>query len=263
MTIQAKVSTILKSRLAGSQELLPTEKFNIYKGQALQIKSIAPAAHQHLAVELIDAPISRGYLYAPHWNYQEKEIILPASYYYQTDNPSGYGFRECCGTSNAMLANFLLNGELDSEAREKGIAQPESIYLKQLALYGDSTDHDANTRALRDFGIDSYWSTSLTLDDYYLSICSGIPVVMGLDYKGPDQGHIVCGVGFKLRDKIVVHDPYGAREGTTDYWLSNLPEAGKFDEYQIGSIIRLWLIGGLGWGRVVTAVKGVATVFAD
>jgi hypothetical protein len=261
MTITAKVSTILKARNLPSEQLEPHEKINILKGAILQVSKITPAPHQHLALELIESEFDRGFVYAPHWDYKPTKIVLPAKYYYQTDNPSGYGYRECNGTSNAIMLNYLLNGQLDATAAKNKIAQPESIYLDVLKRYGDTTDHNANTEALNQFGIDSYWSTSLTFDDYYLSIRNSIPMVLGLDYK--TAGHIVCGVGFELRDKIIVHDPFGAREGTTDYWLSNLPEAGKLDVYSIASMTKLWLVGGSGgWGRVVTRIDGIPTVFA-
>jgi hypothetical protein len=91
-------------------------------------------------------------------------------------------------------------------------------------------------------------------------------MVLGLDYKGPDQGHIVCGNGFLFPFKIIVHDPNGAREGGTNSWISNLPEAGKYDEYQIDTFSRIWQVGAdensrVGWGRIVQAVDGVKTVF--
>ncbi len=262
MTITAKVSTILKARNLPSEQLQPHEKINILKGEVLRVSRITPALNQHLSLELIDSEFSHGFVYAPHWEYQQVETVLPAKYYYQTDNPSGYGYRECNGTANAIMLNYLLNGKLDDTAARNKIAQPESIYLNVLKRYGDSTNHNANTEALNEFGIDSYWSTSLTFDDYYLSIRNSIPMVLGLDYK--DHGHIVCGVGFELRDKIIVHDPFGAREGTTDNWLSNLPEAGKFDVYSIASMTKLWLVGGSGgWGRVVTRIDGRPTVFAN
>jgi len=261
MTITAKVSTILKSRNLPSELLEPHEKINVFKGEVLQVSKITPAPHQHLALELLNSPFKRGFVYAPHWDHKPTKIVLPVKYYYQTDNPSGYGYRECNGTANATMLNYLLNGQLDATAAKNKIAQPESIYLDVLKQYGDTTDHTANTEALNQFGIDSYWSTSLTFDDYYLSIRNSIPMVLGLDYKV--AGHIVCGVGFELRDRIIVHDPFGAREGTTDYWLSNLPEAGKFDVYSIESMTRLWLVGGSGgWGRVVTRIDGRPTVFA-
>lgn len=263
MTIQAKIDTVLKSRLVESTQLAAIEKVNICKGQALQVERITPAKNQHLYVELVDQPFQSGYLYAPHWNYQEERIILPATYYYQTDNPSGEGYRECCATSNAIMLNYVRNGWLDSQAAERKIAQPESIYLEQLGLHGDTTNHAANTRALRDLGVDSYWSTSLKLDDLYASIRNGIPLVAGLDYKG--SGHIVTVVGFDVKKRtVIVHDPYGARLGASNEWLSNLPEAGKFDIYSLDTFEELWFPdGSQGWGRVVTCIMGVPTAFTS
>lgn len=266
MTIQAKVATILKARLVPSEQLTSAEKISIHKGQALQVKKVTPDKNQHLYVELIDQPLQAGYLYAPHWNYQEERVILPCSYYYQTDNPSGEGYRECCGTSNAIMLNQVRNGWLDAKAQDAGIDQPESIYLEQLARHGDTTDHDANTKALRDLGVDSYWSTSLTLDDLYTSIRGSISLVVGLDYK--NHGHIVTVVGFDLKKRtIFVHDPYGARMGATDEWIVNekhASERGKFDVYSLDTFELLWFPdGSKGWGRIVTHIMGVPTVFAD
>jgi hypothetical protein len=270
MTIQAKVATILKSRLAPSGELLPSEKLNIFKGQALQTKRVTAAPNQHLLLELVNCQFDRGYVYAPHWEYEDEEIVLPASYYYQDDNPSGYGFRECCATSNAMMVNYLLGGKFDTDAKQAGISQPEQYYLDALQEEGDTTDHDANTRTIRKFGIESFWSTSLTIEDFYTSIRNGIPMVMGLDYKGPNQGHIVCGVGFKLKKRVaIVHDPNGSRLGATNEWISNEPEAGKFDVYGLETLETLWFpkdedgVPALGWGRVVTHILGKPTIFAS
>lgn len=266
MIITAKVNTVLKAKLAPSEQLMPSEKRTIHKGKSLKIKKLIPVTSQDLLLELIDDKLDRAYVYAPHWEYEKEEITLPVNYYYQTDNPSGYGFRECCGTSNAMMLNYLLNGYLETEAKLDKLSQPEAVYLNRLAEYGDTTDHDANTRAIKSFGVDSYWSTSLTLEDYYKSIRNGIPLVLGLDYKGPDNGHIVCGVGFNTKAKIVVHDPYGARQGATDYWINNggdITEAGKFDVYGLGTFEALWFpSGSLGWGRIVTHINGLPTAFA-
>lgn len=268
MTIQAKVATILKARLAPSEKLTSAEKVNIEKGQALQVTKITPAKNDHLYVELINQPFNSGYIYVHHWNYQEERIILPATYYYQTDNPSGEGYRECCATSNAIMLNYVRNGWLDAQAKQKGITQPEAIYLDRLAHHGDTTNHDANTRALRDLGVDSYWSTSLTLEDLYIAIRNNIPSVVGLDYKGPDHGHIAVVVGFDIKKRtIVVHDPYGARLAGTDEWIVNekhASERGKFDVYSLDTFELLWFPdGSKGWGRIVTHVMGTPTVFAD
>ena len=269
MTVQAKVTTDLKTRLAQSKDLRASEKITIEKGQALQVKSVIFATDQHLLLNLVNHEFERGYVYAPHWQYEDRQIILPASYYYQGNNPSGYGYRECAATSNAILLNYLLKGKLDADAKREGVSQPESYYLDVLAEEGDTTDHSAHDRALRRFGIDSYWSTSLTLEDYHISIANDIPMVMGLDYKGPDQGHIMCGVGLKLKNRtVIIHDPNGSRLGTTDEWISNHPEAGRFDVYGLETVETLWFprdASGkrtLGWGRIVRSIDGKPTIFA-
>lgn len=258
MQIKSKVDTILKALPLPTSELEPDGKFNIYKDFDLECTNIALEQNDHISVDIDGFPIARAYLYAPHWQIPDDRIILPASYYYQIDNPSGDGPRECCGTSNAILLNWITNGRLDEIARQKRIEQPESIYLDRLAEYGDTTDHNANTAALLSFGIDSYWSTSLRPVDYFEAIRKQIGMVLGLEYKR--AGHIVFGVGFDINKRqLIIHDPNGAREGTTDYWISNSPEAGKFDEYSVDSFIKLWLPDGNGWGRIVTSIDGRPT----
>lgn len=273
MKVTAKVDTILKTRLPLSGKVLSkNEKETIKKGTELEVLSITPDKNDHLVIDLKDANAltsknPRGFIYRHHWDYPDESVLLSASYYWQTNNPSGQGPRECCGTANAILLNYLLEGKLDKQAAKKGISQPEAIYLDRLAHYGDTTNHQANTQALSDFGVESFWSTSLTLADLYLSLRNNIPMVMGLDYF--NHGHIVCGVGLKLlAGLLIVHDPYGARLGPSNDWLSLLPEAGKYDRYTLDTFCRLWFPKDengketLGWGRIVTSINGKPTVFA-
>lgn len=192
--------------------------------------------------------------------------ILKVSYYYQTDNLGGEGYRECCGTSNAALLNAVTDGWLDAEAKRLGIAQPEEIYLKRLfSEYGDTTDHDANTRCLRSFGIESSWRTNLTTADYVRSIDLDIPPVLGFEYK--QYGHIVIGVGYRKKDTknnqpwlAYINDPYGKRAGSSNNWESTAPTAGKLDVYSENTFNMVWK-GHLaeGWGRVVHSVRGKKT----
>jgi hypothetical protein len=273
MKVTAKVDTILKSRLPLSGEVLSkNEKETIKKGTEIEVSSITPDKNDHLVIHLkgantLSSKKPRGFIYRHHWDYPDESVLLPASYYWQTNNPSGEGPRECCGTANAILLNYLLGGELDRQAAQKGISQPEAIYLDRLAHHGDTTNHGANTAASADFGVESFWSTSLTLADLYLALRNNIPMVLGLDYFS--HGHIVCAVGLKLvAGLLIVHDPYGARLGPSNEWLSLLPEAGKYDRYTLDTLCRLWFPKDengddtLGWGRIVTSINGKPTVFA-
>ena len=189
--------------------------------------------------------------------------MLDVSYYFQSDNPSGDGVRECCGTSNAMMLNFVTDNSLDKEAKRLGIEQPEQIYLDRLADYGDTTDHGANTRCLLSFGVESEWFTNLTTQDFMNSINHRIPLVMGLCYK--NRGHVSLGVGYRLERVnepwiAYFNDPYGSRDEFRDSWLSNEPLAGKMDVYSKNTFEIVWQgFAGNGWGRLVSKVNGKST----
>jgi hypothetical protein len=192
--------------------------------------------------------------------------ILDVPYYYQIDNPGGQGFRECCATSNAMLLNSITDGWLDAEAKRLGISQPEQIYLDRLySDYGDTTDHNANTRCLRSFGVESEWRTDLTNRDYMRSIDNEIAMVLGFEYK--DSGHIVIGAGYRPKNLktgqpwlAYINDPNGQRRNTTNTWISNAPLAGKLDVYSENTFNTVWEGHlGKGWGRLVYSIHGKAT----
>lgn len=199
-----------------------------------------------------------------------KSKLLDVPYYFQLDNTGGRGYRECCGTSNAALANYLLGGQFDKTYKQLGFREPEDIYFKRLADYGDTTSHDANTACLKSFGIISHWRTNLSNDDYMRSIDLSIPMVLGVSYNnadGSDFGHVTLGIGYSLAvpEKrlpwfAIIHDPYGKRNGFRSEWLSNEPTAGKMEKYLEETFERIWHGKERdGWGRIVTEVKGVKT----
>lgn len=193
--------------------------------------------------------------------------IIECSYYFQRDNPSGEGERECGGTSNAAFLNQLTKNSLDIQAKEEGISQPEWIYLKRLRDFGDTTDHDANTRCLRSFGVESSWYTDLTNQDYMRLIDAGIAPVLGFNYK--ESGHIVHGVGYRPRNEKLgqkwvayINDPNGSRRESSDSWISNSATAGKLDVYSENTFNLVWEGHlGRGWGRIPHSINGVPTGF--
>jgi hypothetical protein len=161
-----------------------------------------------------------------------------------------------------MMLNFLLAKarvpSLTELSKGKRI-EPETVYLDVLSKYGDTTDHNANTRALKDFGIESYWATNLSFETLLKSLRSGIPLVMGLHYKA--WGHIVTGTGYNFdRSAAIIHDPFGARAGDSDNWAATGGDSGKADIYSDRVLQSLWCSGqNDGWGRIVTSVLGTST----
>lgn len=285
---QAIGNTFLKAKPISSQELANKEKIYVPEGHQFFITRYAPDRNQHTFMELASplttmdgvTRIQKVYGYAPHIKIDgdpapggssggsgnlpldtTKLIKLNVPYFQQNDNDSsvfGAGWRQCNTTSNCMLADYLLQGALTKAAKNKGYREPESVYMRIVAKYGDTTDHAAQTSALREIGINSYFSYSISSKDVMLSLSYGIPVVCGFAYKS--SGHICIIVGHDpVKRVFLVHDPYGIRYGASDSYDINAWAA--FDPYSYDTMQAIyWDMGNeAGWGRIVTSVNGQPT----
>ncbi|MCA6574718.1 MAG: C39 family peptidase [Pseudanabaena sp. M53BS1SP1A06MG] len=269
----AEADTFLKKRLLGSTDLADSEKIFIKKDQAFYFTEYSPDRNQHLFLTLASplpamdgkTQLQKVYAYDPHIKIDGENlnplIKLPVKYRSQLDNdPSifGPGWRQCNTTCNSMLADYLLSGELTKKAQVQGFPEPESVYMRIVRKYGDTTDHDAQTWALKEIGIDSYFSYSLSAKDILLSLKANIPVVVGFAYKG--SGHICLIVGHDPTQKVwLVHDPYGTRHGASDSY--DVGVGGAYDLYSYDVMQQIFWDGGgeAGWGRIVTSIKGKPT----
>lgn len=280
-------NTFLKSEPISSQDLSNREKIYVSKGHEFYIYRWAPDRNQHIYMELASplttmdgvTRIQKVYGYDPHIKIEgepdkpaggtggqldtTKLIKLNVPYFQQMNNDPtvvnmGGGWRQCNTTSNCMLADYLLQGKLSQAAKQKGYPEPESVFMRIVAKYGDTTNHDAQTAALKEIGINSYFSRSISSKDVMLSLSYGIPVVCGFAYRS--SGHICVIVGHDpARRVFLVHDPYGIRYGSSDNYEVNA--WGAFDPYSYSTMQRVyWDLGNeAGWGRVVTSVNGRAT----
>jgi hypothetical protein len=271
--ITARIDTIYKKHPVSSQDLEPSEKVMVKAGTRMPVSAISPDRFQHVKLQLVTPLLASDgttnlttvYAYQPHVEIEglPQAIKLPVKYRGQTDNdwhPTfGNGYRQCNLTSCSMLADFLLDGELSRTATAQGLKEPESAYQQLLAPYGDTIDHNCQTKALKDLGIESYYSQQrISADDLLLSLSMGIPVVIGVKYKS--GGHIVLLVGHDPeRNLWLVHDPFGTRHGASDSY--DIGIGGAYDEYSYDSFDRIyWDRGpGSGDGRIVTSVKGKPT----
>ncbi len=191
---------------------------------------------------------------------KEKFKKLEVPYFSQLDNDTAYhgpGYRQCNLTSCSMFLAYL-RPELVEKAKSEGYREFESMYGKILDKYGDTTDHQANTRALQYFEVDTYFSYTLSIEDLILCLQAGYPVVMGMAYKG--SGHMVVATGFDLdKQKIFIHDPYGIRDGAGNTYQVGVKAA--YDPYSLDLLKQIWVDQGkeAGWGRVTVSVKGKST----
>ncbi|MFZ9738119.1 MAG: C39 family peptidase [Prochlorotrichaceae cyanobacterium] len=266
-------NTFLKAKLLGSEDLKDSEKIFVPKDHVFYVVTCAPARNQHYELELASGLPARDgktqlqnvFGYIPHIDVEGAEtstiMKLPVKYCSQLDNdPSifGPGWRQCNTTSNTMLADFLLKGELSRQAKAQGYPEPESVYMRIVQKYGDTTDHGAQTKALRDLKIESYFSYSLSPKDVLMSLQKGIPVVVGFAYKS--SGHICIIVGYDPANQDwLVHDPYGTRHGASNSY--DVGVGGEYDRYTNAVMQQIFWDQGseAGWGRIVTSVNGQPT----
>ena len=198
-------------------------------------------------------------LYSPPKIPSEKYFTLNVPQYIQLNNTGGEGYRECNLTVNAALCQYL-TGALDPSYKSQGFREPEDVYATVLAKYGETTDHLAQTKALRDFGIESYFSYNTNVDELAQMLRLGFPVVMGVDYKS--SGHMVLAVGISEQG-IIVQCPYGIRAGAHDWWYEKFGQNAhaKQDLFTWGLVKQIFTVNSYddGWARVITAVNGQKT----
>lgn len=266
-------STWLKARSLASVDLTDSEKIFMEAGKNFAVTQWYPARNQHLRLVLASPLVARDgktklqevFAYDPHIKVEgedaEKVIKLPVRYSSQLNNDTNYfgpGWRQCNTTSHSMLVDFVLKGKLTEMAKQQKKLEPESVYMGYVAKHGDTIDHSAHTKALRELGIDSYFSYTLSAKDLLMSLAAGIPVAVGFAYKG--SGHICLIVGHSPKEKVwFVHDPYGTRYGATDSY--DVGVGGVYDHYSYDVMQQIFFDQGhdSGWGRVVTRIEGKPT----
>lgn len=170
--------------------------------------------------------------------------ILNVPYFPQTDNYRDAD-RTCNSSSCAMCLEYFKPGTL------KG-AKGDDAYIQKVFAIGDTTNHEVQTRVLKDYGISSDFRYNLGFSDIDRELSAGRPVVIGILHRGtlsaPAGGHLLVVVGKKGED-YVVNDPYGSLNDGYTGPVTN----GKGAVYKKSDLIYRWLTKGkdkTGWGRV-------------
>lgn len=139
---------------------------------------------------------------------------LNVKYQSQNDNLSGTGYRECFSSSCAMIAMYWGKVANDDE------------YNKIRARYGDTTDPNAQVKALESLGLKPTYIQNGTVATLETEIDEGRPVAVGWLHKGPVSnpsggGHWTVVIGYN--DSHWIHnDPNGVADlvngGYTNNW---------------------------------------------
>jgi Peptidase_C39 like family len=215
--------------------------FQSYQGQPHQNASLKwlQANTQPKTMEGFTQMWSDWNLTAP----KKKELRLKVPYYQQVDNK--YEPMRTCNTSScAMVAKFL----------GSKIASDDAYYQKVIK-HGDTTDHNAQTKALAEVGIKSVWRTDLGFSDLDASLESGLPPVIGVLHRGtlasPTGGHMIVVIGKTVSQDYICHDPFGSLLDAGGGYTGNVNN-GNAVVYPRYVMTRRWLPEGekSGWGRL-------------
>ena len=130
-----------------------------------------------------------------------------STYYSQRDNYT-MPHRTCNSSANAMYLDWLRR----STGREP--LGGDDGYLSTVLSIGDTTEHWAQTSALKRYGFDTVWNTDKDYDKVSELLQAGIPVVVNILHRGtlaaPKGGHIIMLVGENKSSGInTAQDPYG------------------------------------------------------
>jgi len=166
------------------------------------------------------------------------EKILKVQYFSQNDNASGTGYRECFSSTSAMIAAFY------------GRVRNDDAFNAIRAKFGDTTDSQAQIRALRSLDLDARFVTNAAVGLLEAEILAGRPVGVGWLHHGPVKaptggGHWTLCIGF-TPEAIVMNDPNGEADMVAGGYVNNSNGAGV--RYSRKNWLRRWEADGPGTG---------------
>ena len=167
---------------------------------------------------------------------------LMVPYFSQRDNASGQGNRECFSSSCAMVAAYY------------GKVKGDDEYNVIRARFGDTTNADAQVKALQSLGLKASFITDGTEALLQNEIKEGRPVAVGWLHYGPSSapiggGHWSVVVGFNSQ-AYIHNDPFGKANIINGGYLS--ASGGNNVSYSKTNWLPRWRVNGTGgWAILV------------
>ena len=176
-----------------------------------------------------------------------KSNPIQVPYFSQRDSETRHALRMCFSSSCAMLLETLKPGTL---AGPNG----DDAYLGRVLRYGDTTDAQAQLRALASYGITASFTQKASWATVEQQIDRGIPVPLGFLHHGPASkpgggGHWLCAIGYTA-DALVVHDPFGEINLGAGGYLNNWGARLRYSRKNFGP---RWMAEGPGSGWAIIA----------
>jgi len=172
---------------------------------------------------------------------------LQVPWYAQMDSADrSQAARMCFSSSCAMLLQYLKPGTLTG-------GNGDDQYLAKVRQFGDTTDAQAQVRALSSFGVQARFTTMAGWGDIERQINAGIPVPCGFLHRGPvtapsGGGHWLIVVGF-TQTHLIVHDPFGEADLVNGTTLGGVARFARYSRQNFGP---RWMVEkpGTGWAII-------------
>jgi hypothetical protein len=173
-------------------------------------------------------------------------ILLDCPYYSQRDSQvSGQASRSCFSSSMAMVTKMLKPGALS------GSKNADDEYLQRVFVYGDTTDPNAQIKALNHMGIIGHYAQNMSWSDVDKELEAGRPVGVGWliwgNVNAPSGGGHWSVIVGKQGSAYRVHDPYGECDLLNGGYIHS---NGKARAYSAKNFGLRWMVEGpgTGWG---------------
>jgi len=178
-----------------------------------------------------------------------QQVLLSVPYFSQRDSATANGERMCFSSTCAMAAAFLKPGCLAGAGQ-----QPDDRYLALVERFGDTTDAQAQIKALGTLGIRATFRTDGTIDHLVAELRAGRPVPVGWLHHGPVSaptggGHWTLAIGWDPATReVIMHDPYGEADLVGGNYVNRRVGAGHQRRYSETNWGRRWMVEGPGTG---------------
>ena len=172
---------------------------------------------------------------------------LKVPYFAQLDSATDQGRRMCFSSSCAMLLSTIRPGLIHGP-------NADDQYLARVRMYGDTTSHLAQTRALKSFGVEAEFTQRADFAAIERSIQRGVPVPVGYLHRGPIDkpaggGHWAIVIGYDP-DALILHDPLGEAVLISGATLARTGQGVRYSRKNFG---RRWMVEGPGTGWAIIA----------
>jgi len=183
-------------------------------------------------------------------------IELPVPYLSQNDSATSQGPRMCFSSTCAMAAAFL------KPDAPRGPGQLDDQYLALVQRHGDTTDANAQVKALQSVCLQARFRTDGSIEDLIEQLKRGLPCPVGWLHKGPVSapnggGHWSLVIGWDpAKRQFLMHDPNGVADLVNGGYVNTAIGSGAAQRYSERNWGRRWMVEGAGSGWWIEISQG-------